>query len=348
MRAVTASAPPIGEKKRLARLRHLLAKAGGGLGALPDDELVELGRLYRYAASRIAWHETRQGDLAALEEARGLARAAHALLYRGIDRPREGWPSRVLGFFGAEVPRAIRGEWRLLLATFGLVYGLATIAFLAVRQDLELAYALLDPAVVASEIAQLDATRQGEPFRGNFTFGFGESPTAAGLIMAHNIMVAVLFFAAGLVPPLFVGVLALNGLMLGTYVAVASHWSQGWEITSILACHGTLEIQAFVLAAMAGLVLIRAWIAPGPWSRKHAMGIESKRAWRILAAVFPTLVVAGSIEGFVSPHANLEVRLLVAALSGLALLAWIGFGGWEQSPASTLPASETSTGPQAR
>jgi uncharacterized membrane protein SpoIIM required for sporulation len=327
MRRVTTGALRETETKRLARLRQLLRKAEGGLGTLADDELLELGRLYRYAASTIARHETGQGDLTMLEEARGLARSAHALLYRGIDRPREGWGPRAVRFFGTEIPRTVRAEWKLLAATFALVYGLALIAFLAVRHELELAYALLDPAVVANEIEQLDATRAGEPFRGNFTFGFGESPSAAGMIMAHNIGVAVLFFAAGLAPPFFVLLLAVNGLMLGTYIAVASHWDQAWEITSILACHGTLEIQAFVLAALAGLLLVRAWIAPGPWSRRQAMTLESRRAWRILAAVFPTLIVAGLIEGFVSPHAGLEVRLLVAAVSGLALVAWLGLGG---------------------
>ena len=318
------------EAEHFGRLRQLLARSRLGVAALSDAELVELGRLYRYTASRVAWHETRRENLAALEEARALARAAHALLYRGIDRPREGWLRRAVRFYRDDVPRAIRGEWKLLLASFLLVYGLAAISYAAVRHDLELAYALLDPGTVANEIDQLQHTADGEPFRGNFTFGFGESPSTAGWIMAHNIWVAILFFAAGLVPPLFVLVLAGNGLMLGTYIGVASHWNQAGNINSILWCHGTLEIQAFVLAAAAGLVLIRAWITPGPWTRRHAMALESRRAWRIVAAVFPMLVCAGTIEGFVSPHAELPVRIGTAVLSGLVLVAWIGLGGRER------------------
>ena len=123
--------------------------------------------------------------------------------------------------------------------------------------------------------------------------------------------------------------LAVNGLMLGTYIGVASHWNQAGEINSILWCHGTLEIQAILLAAAGGLVLARAWIAPGPWTRGHAMALESKRAWRLLAAMFPMLVCAGLIEGFVSPHAGLELRLLVAGLSLLVMIAWFGFAGRE-------------------
>ena len=74
-------------------------------------------------------------------------------------------------------------------------------------------------------------------------------------------------------------------------------------------------------------MLVRAWIAPGPWTRKHAMALESQRALKMLAAVFPMLFCAGLIEGFVSPHAPVHLRMLVALLSGLALIAWIGLGG---------------------
>ena len=126
---MSARPVPPTEAEQLGRLRLLLARSRTGLGALSDAELVDLARLYRYAASRIAWHETRQGNLAALEEARTLARAAHALLYRGIDRPREGWFRRAMRFYRDEVPRTIRAEWKLLLASFALTYGLAVWAY---------------------------------------------------------------------------------------------------------------------------------------------------------------------------------------------------------------------------
>lgn len=320
-----------GERQRLARLTSLVARAESGLSALNDAELVELFQLYRYASSRIAWHETRHGDAATLGPLRAIARRAHAVLYRGADRPSEGWLRRALVYFRDEVPRTIRAEWRILAAVCALVYGLALVSYFAVRSDLELAYALLDPSVVANEIHQLEQTANGEPFRGNFTFGVGQSSGTAGYIIAHNMFVGVLFFAAGLVPPVYLMLTATNGLMLGTYTGVAAHWNQAGAISSILWCHGTLEIQAIVLAGAAGLVLLRAWIAPGPWTRRHAMALESRRAIRMLAAVFPMLFCAGMIEGFVSPHAPLATRMATAVVSGLALVAWIGLGGREPS-----------------
>jgi len=323
------------EDARLDRLASLVGRAEGlGIGGMSEPDLIELPRLYRFAASEIARRETR-GEGAAgasVERMRALVARAHAVLHRGLDRETRGILARSGEFLGREVPRAIRAEWRVIAASFALVYGLALVSFLVVRHDLDYAWSLMSPEMVSQEIAQLEATAQGEPFRGNFTFGIGQSPTAAGWIMAHNMSVGVLFFGAGLIPPVFLLFLAINGLMLGTYTAVAAHWGQAGAISSILWCHGVLEIQAIVLAGAGGLVLVRAWIAPGPWSRGHAMALESRRAWKLLAPVFPMLFLAGTIEGFVSPHAGLSVRVATAVLTGAAMIAWVLLGGRKREP----------------
>jgi uncharacterized membrane protein SpoIIM required for sporulation len=327
---------PVDDAARLRRLRALLDRAeGSAISSLSDEELLELPRLYRFAASHLAKLRTEGTPSSAAEEpVRALLARAHALLHRGIDRPKGHALERAFEFFVDEVPRAIRGEWKVIAASFLLTYGLAVISFLAVRRDLDLAWSLLSPEAVSQEIGQLEATAHGEPFRGNFTFGIGQSPQTAGWIMTHNMSVGILFFGSGLVPPIFALLLGVNGLMLGTYTAVAAHWGQALSISSILWCHGVLEIQAIVLAGAAGLVLMRAWIAPGPWSRRRAMSLESARAFRLLAPVFPMLFVAGTIEGFVSPHAPLAVRVAVAALSAVGIGLWIGFGGRAPAPAA--------------
>ena len=115
--------------------------------------------------------------------------------------------------------------------------------------------------------------------------------------------------------------------MLGTYTGVAAHWGQAGAISSILWCHGVIELQTIVLAAAAGIVLIRAWLAPGPWTRRHAMRRESRRAWALMAPVFPLLFVSGLIEGYVSPHAPTGVRLFMAGATALLLVLWVVFGG---------------------
>ncbi len=318
--------PGAAPQAALVELEELVRRLrSGGARALSEAELARFPLLYRRVSTLVAEATTDGQDPAGLERAQAVLLAAHAL-YRA--RSRTGsFLRRARELYLVEVPRTVRAEWKLVLGSFLLVYGLALLSGWLVHRDLELAYSLMSPAAVDHEIGQLESTAQGQPFRGNFTFGLGESPQTAGWIMAHNMGVGLLSFAAGLVPPLLLMLLAVNGLMLGTYTAVAMHWGQGGAISSILWCHGTLEIQAILLAGAAGLVLVRAWIAPGPWTRRHALTLESQRAWRLLAPVFPMLFVAGTIEAFVSPHAPIGPRMATAIASAVFLVAWIGFGG---------------------
>jgi uncharacterized membrane protein SpoIIM required for sporulation len=322
------------EAAHLERLRTIVEAASRrGVRRLADGELTDLPRLYRFASSVLARLETSGESPRGAGRLRALLFAAHGVLYAGLDRDPRPWGRRLFEFLWQEVPRAVRAEWKLLALTLGVVYGLALVTWAIVRADLSAAYSFLNASVVDGEIAQLLATEEGEAFRGNFTFGLGESPGTTGAIMGNNMRVAVLFFATALVPPLYLLVLGQNGMLLGTYTAVAAHWGQAGAISSILWCHGVIEIQAFVLAGTAGLVLLRAWVAPGPWSRAFALRLEAGRAWRLFAPTFPMLFTSGLIEGWVSPHAPLAVRVGVASLSGALLLAWLLCGGRRASSA---------------
>jgi len=341
------------DEENLSRLRRVLARSAAGPGHLSDEELMLLPQLYRHASSLLARLETTGHDGELQAEVRKQVLRAHGLLYRGT-REGAGHPlQRAVRFLMIDSPRAIRAEARLLGALLLLFYGLAALSYGAVDRDLELAFALFSPEMVESEVQQLRETPEGEPFRGNFTFGIGESPQTAGWILAHNISISMVFFGAGLFPPLFLWMLVNNALMVGTYTGVAAHWGQAGAISSILWCHGVIELQMIVLAGTAGLVLVRAWVAPGPWSRRHAMVLESRRAWALMAPVFPFLTLSGLIEGYVSPHAPPPVRLAVAAGSALLLAAWLVNGCREPvrrlTPLSRIPpSSEERSGPSHR
>jgi uncharacterized membrane protein SpoIIM required for sporulation len=312
------------EERHLARLGAILREVGSrGPRGLSERALDELPRLYRFASSLQARLQTSGDDAAALARLRPLLFAAHGLLHREPAQARGAWLGRIRHLFLIDAPRTIRVEWRLLCASLVLLYGLAAASYGLVRHDLGLAYSLMDPSMVATEIEQLRAVEAGGAFRGNFDFGSGASPVMAGAVMGNNVRVSLLFFASALVPPLYVLLLASNALMLGTYLAVAAHWNQAGSISSILWCHGTLEIQAIVLAGTAGLALLRGIVAPGPWSRAYALRLAGKQSLRLLAPVFPMLVVAGLLEGYVSPHAPTSVRILVAIASGVLLLTWV-------------------------
>ena len=307
--------------------RLLLRARRRGPAALEPTELALLPRLQRHASSVLARLESGGGPRAGVAAMRRMIAEGNDLVAGPPIASRRSPLAVFLEFFLVECPRTIRAEWRIVLLIAVAYYSLAAVTWFAVASDLDLAYSLLDPAAVENEMEQLRSTPAGEPFRGNFTFGLEDSAETSGLIMFHNMFVGVLLFAAALVPPLFFYLFAINGLMLGAYTGVAWSWGQAGSLSSILWCHGTLELQALVLAGAAGCLLAWSVIAPGPWSRGHSLFLASRRSWRLLAPAFPMLFVAGLIEGYVSPHAPLEVRVAVAVLSALALVSWIAFGG---------------------
>jgi len=317
---------------RLKRLRRMVRGGPEAPARWSAEALAAFPRLYRQACSFVARLESGDRESPSTAEARRVVGQAQAILH--ARRSGGSLLATVGRVLLVACPRAIRLEWRLLLGTGLVLYGLAGLAWFAVSRDLDIAPSLLDPAVVEGEIQELRALEPGERFVGNFEFGIGESPQTAGLIMMNNMRVGVLFFASALLPPVYLYVLASNSLMLGTYTAVAGHWGQAGSISSILWCHGVLEIQAILLAGAAGLCLVRAWIRPGARTRRHALVVESKRALLLLLPTFPILFAAGTIEGYVSPHAPLGVRLSVAAGSGLALFAYVLAGGRRTSTTS--------------
>jgi uncharacterized membrane protein SpoIIM required for sporulation len=343
------------DESRFQRLEELVRRAQTrGASALDAGELEELPQLYRFASSRLAQLDTAGSQPAHLERWSRLVSRAHGVLYRNLE-PRSGSLLARTGRFLLQTsPRTIREEWRLVAASLALFYALAIVAFLAVRSDLDLSYSLLSAEAVEREIAQLAQTGPDRPFLGNFTFGIGSSSLVAGAILANNITVSVIFFGSALLPPLYLWLLARNALMLGTYTAVAGHWDQAWNISSIVWCHGVIELQMIVLAGAAGLVLVRGMLASGPWSRRHAMKLEAARAWALFAPVAPALVVAAFIEAFVSPHAPLGARMGIAVLTLAVLVVWAVFGGRSAAVTSSagappaMPrAAEPPSGPRA-
>jgi uncharacterized membrane protein SpoIIM required for sporulation len=62
------------------------------------------------------------------------------------------------------------------------------------------------------------------------------------------------------------------------------------------------------------------------------MVLESRRAWALFAPVLPFLVLAGLIEGYISPHAPPVARAATAVASAFLLVAWATLGGRAQRP----------------
>ena len=69
-------------------------------------------------------------------------------------------------------------------------------------------------------------------------------------------------------------------------------------------------------------------IAPGNLRRADAIRVAAGKALRLFAGTIPMLIVAGAIEGFISPSSIPSwSKFVFSGLTGLALILYFGFAG---------------------
>jgi uncharacterized membrane protein SpoIIM required for sporulation len=153
------------------------------------------------------------------------------------------------------------------------------------------------------------------------------APTAAG-IFVHNIYVSLLDVGGGLTMGLVTAYgLYMNSMLLGVLSGLANQPHASAEYWSLILPHGVIELTAFTICAGAGLSLAAAILRAGPVPRRQAIRAAGTRAAMIGLGTMPLLVIAGSIEGFVTPSGlPIVLKFAVAVTSGVVLAAYLRRG----------------------
>jgi uncharacterized membrane protein SpoIIM required for sporulation len=301
------------------RLEALLAAIErGGLRALGPDELQELALLYRAATSDLAAAKTRDYDPQLTAYLNRLTARAYAIVHAGSARG--GWRN-VATFFSETFPREVRRSGRIITATSALFVAAWIVAYWLVSAHPLDAYALMP----AEEIPSITKSLHDS----NFGFDRSLAPAMSTLIITNNIKVAMIAFAGGMT----LGVLTLwailnNGLMVGGLGALFAAKGFGTDFWATIAPHGVIELTSIQISGAAGLLLAQAIVAPGRLRRIDALKASARRAGVLMIGVAGLLVVAGTIEGFVTPQRTSEVfRFGVGALTAVLLIAYFGLAG---------------------
>lgn len=303
------------------RLETLLARAGRrGLRELQAQELFELGRLYRWTTSDLAYAQGHGFDPQIVHYLNRLTARAHAHVYGStVETSR----ARIARFFTRTFPGEFRRSWPYIGLCIALTVIWAAVAYGIVAHDPSNAYALLPEEIVPAHITK-------SLHDSNFAFTPNASAMMSSLIITNNIRVAFLTFAAGIVT---VGVgtiylIVFNALMLGALGALFAHAGFGPDFWATVAPHGVIELTAIQIAGGAGLLIAAGVLLPGRLRRRDAIALNSRRAGVLVAGVTAMLCVAGIIEGFFSPlRFPADVRASVGIVTALALIAYFGFCG---------------------
>ncbi len=302
-----------------------------GIRSLTVEQVKQLCRLYRHVTIDLSQARAAGEDPALMQYLNSLAARGHGQIYttRGLSlRP-------LLQFIAFGFAIAIRRNWRVVGVSAG-VFLLTTLASaLAIVRSPELAYSLFDPDVVETENIRLEK-QQGE-YRGNFTFPPEVSPLMAAVIILNNVKVAILGFtlgAMGCVLGLFL--LVYNGRMLGTLSGLVFNGGYLVGFYSLILTHGVLELSAICIATAGGLRLGWAAIAPGQMTRSDAFRLAAGDAFALLGGSILMLIMAGLIEGYVSPHFGPAVRWSVAGGTGVLFSLYVAFAGRNSTSASRV------------
>lgn len=262
-----------------------------------------------------------------------LVARAHALIYR--EEPLR-WV-RLVRFYTETFPRLYRRLLPYTVLAFLLFLVPAVAGFVLVAGRPELIYTLLGPGV-------RDLVRKVEGGELWTQIAPTVRSAASAIILTNNIQVMFLTFAGGITAGLFTGfILLLNGLQIGAIFGLLQVHGLSAGLAEFIVAHGPIELSVIFLAGGCGLYVGDGLIRPGLLARRAALIQRAQLGGRLILACVPLLVLAGLIEGFISPSAlPWWVKALVGLATGIALYAY-----WLWPRSAHQPSSEAAAIPAA-
>ncbi|MEK6376150.1 MAG: stage II sporulation protein M [Acidobacteriota bacterium] len=305
------------------RLEQLLAEAE--IKDPTSARLHDIVELYRRTASDLNRARSHTANPELLGYLNQLTGRAYRLIY-GAGHRAPVWRSLVR-LIVREIPAAFRRE-RLAVAAaaaallLGALFGSAAV--------------LIDPAngprlVPAQFFTERPRDRVQHIEENRERIDSVEKAALFGAsLYVHNIKVACLTFSVGAVT--IIGGLWLlfyNGTILGAIATMYILDGVPGFFFAWVGPHGALELPAIVFGGAAGLLTGRALLMPGNLTRQASVRRVLPSVWRMMTAAAMTLVLAGIIEGsfsqFSAKSLPYALKIAVASLLFVALLAWLFF-----------------------
>lgn len=303
------------------------------------EEIETLGRLYRMATADLALAQRDFPKQKITLYLNQLVSQAHGVIYRSEP---VGW-RQLRHFVMVEFPQLYRALLPYTSVSFALFWIAAIVAFGVVWAEPDWIYLIAGPGIAPL----VEEVEQGKLWT---DIAPAARSAASANILTNNIQVTFATFAGGITAGLFTAwVLINNGLSLGAIFGLlqAHHLSPG--LAEFVVAHGFIELSVIFVAGGCGLYMGDALLRPGLQSRAAALIERARIGVQIILGCAPLLVIAGLIEGFISPSGlPWWVKLMVGVLTGVALHAyWLFFGREnpvrQASASSSLSSAASST-----
>ncbi len=309
-------------KDNWRRLEDLLGMLdGSGLRGLTRVEVREFGELYRRAASDLAIARAETRDPKLINYLNSLVIRAHGRIYRSES---EG-VSQISKFFRRDLPATFRKNWKYMAIAFGVFAGFGVFGFIATWIDLDFTHF----------VALSGVTEQIKSNDHWWTSLNDANQVEATAIMSNNIVVTIRAFAFGA----FFGVgafydLAFEGARLGSVFAACYRIDPafGNDLATFVVGHGVIELSCIFFCGGAGMMIGYAIIDPGDMTRAQALKTKGLEAAKIVIGCACFLMVAGTIEGFLSPSSlPPAVKIGTGLFTGVVMYSYLALVGRDDS-----------------
>ena len=264
---------------------------------------------------------TRGGDPSEIFRLSRLVAGGHNLIYRDARASSRD----AFRFVSRDVPREVRRSAIPIAIAATLFFAPMAIAYRAIIDTPAAAGSILPAHMLERAEGGAKRARAGSGYINDPEAG---RPIFGSRIIVNNLQVAFIAFAFGITGIGTVYALVMNGVMIGSVFGLYASKGIARLLLAFVAPHGVLELSAIAIAGGAGLLLAAALIMPGSVTRGEALVANGKRAVKLVACAIMFLLVAGALEGLVSPIPwwPLAWKVGVAITTLVAMVTYLSLG----------------------
>jgi len=258
-----------------------------------------------------------------------LVAGGHAVLYRRRVRA----VATTLRYLGDTIPRELRRSGGYIALAALLFFGPGITAYVVAASNPKAAATFVPPVMFERAEHGRDNLRR---HKGYIDVSPAERPIMASQIIANNVKIAYAAFAFGITAGIgTILMLVLNGVMIGGGMGVFAAKGVSILLWAFVAPHGVLELSAICIAGGAGLLIGSAFVLPGEMTRRDALVDRGRRAITLVAAATLFLLVAGTIEGLISPRVwPIQWKVAVSIATAVAMLTYLSLGWLRRNPSA--------------
>jgi uncharacterized membrane protein SpoIIM required for sporulation len=311
-------------KESWSRLETLVQQVEtSSLKTLSSADLREFGLLYRQAAADLSAVRADEAARTLEEYLNRLVSRAHNHIYSG-DRMNL---SSVWNFLSRGYPRIFRRLLPYTTVALAIFLAGALLGTLLTVARPQFMHAMLGPQMI-------DKIEHHQMWTDSILTA---KPQESSRIMTNNIAVCFYTYAGGILAGLGTILLMFtNGMSIGVITTACTQHHMALSMWSFVAAHGALELPSIFISGGAGLRLASGLLFPGMLRRRDALALAGAESIRLLSGTIPLLIIAGTLEAFLSPtHAPLALKFSVSAVLLTGLCLWLSEGGRDKRAPAT-------------